>query len=328
MRICLLGDISGNLDEGMKNTTYYLFRELSKRNEVIVINPRKAILPSGIAKLKKFKPDILHYIHGSSIRSFLVTKYLASILPKARSIVMITHPEFTGLGKAAIGFFRSDMVIVQSHAVNSLFSEKGFKTAWLSSGVDTEKFSPVPNEKRLELRKKYGLGPDDFVVLHVGHIKANRSLEILINIQQKGNFQILIAGSSAFQAEEKLLEALKNSGCIIWNSYFPNVEEVYQLSDCYIFPVMTDDGAIQIPLTILEAASCNLPVITTSFGGLNDMVGEKEGLFYAQTSEEMLKMITVCKDFNAKPRNWAMDYSWEKITRKLQNLYEELIEES
>lgn len=326
MRICLLGDISGNLDEGMKNTTYYFYRELLKFHEVTVVHPRKVLLSSVMLRLKGFKPDVLHYIHGSSIRSFLVTKYLAFIFPGAKSVVSVTHPQFSKWESLAVGFFKPDLVLVQSRLMKDFFSLKGFKTSWLPSGMDVGKFSPVQGARRLELRRKYGLKKSKFIVLHVGSVKPNRNLELLIPIQQQEGVQVIIAGSTTVQAEEKVVQQLKNAGCILWIRYFPNIEELFQLADCYVFPVMSDDGAIQVPLTVLEAVACNLPVVTTFFGGLPDLVGEREGLFYAKTPEEMLRAVEQCKDCKVEPRKWAVEYSWEKIVQRLTSIYRDLIE--
>lgn len=325
MRICLLGDISGNLDEGMKNTTYYLYRELSKSHEVMVVHPRKFFLPSVILKLRAFRPNIFHYIHGTSVRSFLVTKYLASAFPKSKSLVLVTHPGFSKWESLAIGLFKPDMVLVQSKPLKNFFSKKGFETSWLPSGVDLEKFSPVSAERQLELRQKYGLKEDKFVVLHVGHITPNRNLELLVPIQRQEGVQVVIAGSTIVQADEKIAQKLMGAGCIVWVRYFPNIEELFQLADCYVFPVMTADGAVQVPLTVLEAAACNLPVITTLFGGLPDLVGERAGLFYAKTPEEILRVVEQCRNCKVDPRRWAVEFSWEKVGERLMGLYEALL---
>jgi len=50
--------------------------------------------------------------------------------------------------------------------------------------------------------------------------------------------------------------------------YIKKIEEIYQLSDCYIFPITFEGGGISILLSVLEAMACNLPVVTTKFGGL------------------------------------------------------------
>ena len=51
-------------------------------------------------------------------------------------------------------------------------------------------------------------------------------------------------------------------------SYIPEVEDIYRLSDLYLFLAESDTAAIEVPLSVLEAMACNLPVICTPFGGL------------------------------------------------------------
>jgi len=212
-------------------------------------------------------------------------------------------------------------VLVQSKPIWDLFSKDGFRTFWFPSGVDVAKFSPVSKARRLELRKQYGLKEDDFIVLHVGHIRPNRNLEELVPIQRQQGIQVVVAGSTSFQADEKTHQQLRDAGCIVWIRYFPRVEELFQLSDCYVFPVTTTDGAVQIPLTILEAAACNLPVVTTPFGGLLDLVGQRVGLFYIRTPAEMQKAVEECRNCSIEPRKWSVEFSWQNIVDQLIDLY-------
>ena len=66
---------------------------------------------------------------------------------------------------------------------------------------------------------------------------------------------------------------------MIIDRFVENIEEVYQLSDVYIFPVKEEMNAIDIPLSVLEAASCNLQIVTTDYGELKVFKGE-DGFFY------------------------------------------------
>ena len=47
MKICLIGEYSGELDEGMKNIAFHLTRELSMRNEVLNLSPKAAFSREG-----------------------------------------------------------------------------------------------------------------------------------------------------------------------------------------------------------------------------------------------------------------------------------------
>ena len=67
-----------------------------------------------------------------------------------------------------------------------------------------------------------------------------------------------------------------------------NIEEVYALSDCYVFPTppMNKINSIEIPLSVLEAMACNLSVITTKFGALPKVFEEGDGLIFVDDGED------------------------------------------
>ena len=57
------------------------------------------------------------------------------------------------------------------------------------------------------------------------------------------------------------------------------------MSDLYVFPVVNNTEAIDMPLSVLEAMSCSLPVISTRFGGLVDYFEEDTGFRYFNTTD-------------------------------------------
>ena len=63
------------------------------------------------------------------------------------------------------------------------------------------------------------------------------------------------------------------------DSYLQSIQEIYQLADVYLFPVMDIENCIDVPLSVLEAASCNLPIVTTEYGELTAF-REQEGFLF------------------------------------------------
>ena len=82
----------------------------------------------------------------------------------------------------------------------------------------------------------------------------------------------------------------------IIDTYLRNVQEVYQLADVYLFPVQEIENCIDIPLSVLEAASCNLPIVTTEYGELASFIGQEGFLFTADLSSNSLNeaLETIC----------------------------------
>jgi glycosyltransferase involved in cell wall biosynthesis len=136
---------------------------------------------------------------------------------------------------------------------------------------------------------KYGLPTDKCIILHVGHINAERNLEALVQLQKDDN-QVVIIGSSSTQdvsyKDERLKKSLMEQGLQIIDGYIKNIEELYQLSDVYVFPVLSERGCIGVPLSILEARACGLPVVATAFGGLKRIYsGTTKEITYSHPSD-------------------------------------------
>ncbi|CAD6490154.1 MAG: Glycosyl transferases group 1 [Candidatus Argoarchaeum ethanivorans] len=328
MKICLIGEYSEDLEEGMRKIAFHLSKELSKRHDVLSLNIKKIFSKDFWKEIKDFKPQIIHYIPGPSIVSFIIVKALAFYCKGAKTVVSATHPSHFRFSKNIVPFLKPDLILTQSHGSERMFIDLGCKTEFLPSGVDVEKFIPVSKEVKKELRERYDIDEDKFIILHVGSVKEGRGIEIFKNIQTKGD-QVIIVGNKSMGVEKQIFRGIKESGCKIWIKYFNNIEEIYVLSDCYIFstPPMNKTNSIEIPLSIVEAMSCNLPVITTKFEALPRIFKEGNGLIFVNKEEEFIDALKKIKktDRDIKTREKVLPYAWENIVERLEKIYEKLV---
>jgi glycosyltransferase involved in cell wall biosynthesis len=127
----------------------------------------------------------------------------------------------------------------------------------------------------------------------MGHINEERNLKPLIPLQNAG-YQVVIVESSSTPRDSigpmSLRKELLKTGIIILNGYIEHIEEIYQLSDIYVFPVVVKTGSIGMPLSILEARSCGIPVITTEFGSIKHFLDSDFGNIYYSNPKGFLKM--------------------------------------
>lgn len=159
------------------------------------------------------------------------------------------------------------------------------RVKYLRTGVDTERFHPVSADRVRVLKEKYGFDPDLPVVLHVGHMKSGRNIEMLLGLDEC--YQILLVTSTQFRDEQDTAlrdRLLKAPNVRLIDTYLENIEEIYQLSDVYVFPVIEKGNCIDIPLSCLEAAACGTPVVTTRYGEMKAFEG-KEGFFFIDSFE-------------------------------------------
>ena len=324
MKICLLGEYSGNLEEGMRKVSYHFAEELLKNHDVLTLDVRNAFTKSFWKSIRNFNPEIIHYIHGPSVKSFILLKLISFYCRDAKPVMSAMHPGFSFLSKRVISMFKPDVILVQSIETEEKFKKLRCKTEFLPCGVDVKKFVPFSNPIKEELREKYGIDKDKFVILHVGSIKEGRGIEVFKKIAKTKEDQVIIIGNRSMGIEQHLYQGIKESECKVWVQYFRNIEEIYALSDCYLFPTppMNRINSIETPLSVLEAMSCNLPVITTKFGALPRVFAGEDGLFFVGNEDNFFTALDeIKKGVKVKTREMVLPYSWENIAKRLEEIY-------
>lgn len=328
MKICLLGEYLENLDEGMRKVSFHLAQELAKDNFILKTNFKKSLSFSFWKELKAFNPDIVHFIYGPSIKSFILLKLISLYCPTSKTVMSAMHPSISNKFHKFIKILTPDIILTQSNETESLFKSLDLKTEFLPCGVDIRRFEPVSTIRKRELREKYRVSNEKFVILHVGPIKRGRNVQVLKEIQNDLN-QILLVASLSTGIEKDVVDELKENGCLILDEYIDKIEEIYALSDCYIFPthVKNKSNSIEMPLSVLEAMACNLPVITTKFGALPRTFKEGEGLFFIENENQILGALNlIYTGIDARTREKVYDFSWTNMTSKLTGIYERILE--
>ena len=337
--VCIISeDISQPIDEGIKHFAYSLIKACTgdykvlgltarasghvDNSNVSQVNTNKLFFGPGLRTVfRRFQPDVICYVPSASatLFSFLRSRILKQSWPAAR-VVMISLPprHYNLVSRQAIRFLSPDMVFVQNETAMKGLSILGCQTKLLPSGVDLEKFTPVSIEKKTELRNKYHLEPQKYTILHVGHATAGRNIELLTQVQQRYNAQVIFVGSSLQHEDGYMLTSrLRENGVFILDDYYPNIEEIYQLADCYLFPVFSDQACIGVPLSVLEAMACNLPVVSVRYGNLPAQFEEGHGLVFAETPEKLIQGIATVRNLNGdcQTREKVTPYSWRMIAR-------------
>lgn len=332
MKICLIGVFSGDLDEGYRNIAFNLSKKLSREHDVLIMDVKEIFSTYFWRGIKEFKPHIIHYLTAPTLSSFVALKLAKLYCRDAKLVISSLHPYSLKLLrnpvlKTFISLIKPDLILTQSHEVERILRGIKCNTELLPNGVDTERFIPATVEIKEELREKYGIDKEKFVILHVGHIRGVRGLKTLNRLQKENeNNQVIIIGSSYFKTDKTLCRDLIKNGCIVWNKYFDKIEEVYALSDCYVFPTVKGDS-IFMPLSVLEAMSSNLLVLSTKYEGLTDNFEEHEGLIFFDDEESIFKKLKEARSGALKPdtRRNVLSYSWDNVGKRLECIYNDLL---
>lgn len=323
-KVCILGSYKGRKDEGMANVSYNLYESV-KRNgfDTSLLDISEIWSVKFWKELKKIRPDILHLVPGPTLKGLVLAKILQKMI-NSKLIVSATKPVMPSYFSKISRFIRPDIVIVQSSKSEAIFKDVGYDTTFIPNGVDTDKFVPVSSVMKQELRTKYGFKKDDFIVLHVGPLKKGRNQEALLRIN---NVKVLLVTSITNPSENDLFELFdRKTNVTLWTTYIEDISEIYSMVDVYVFPVFKELNSIDIPLSVLEAMSCNLPVISSNYGGLANIVKEGEGFYYMYNEKQLLEICQEIKMGNVKinTRKKIEEYSWNTISQMISNLYKSL----
>ena len=138
----------------------------------------------------------------------------------------------------------------------------------------------------------------------------------------------MIVGSTSTITDDELFKRLSDSGSIIFSDYIENIAEIYQCADFYIFPTTDEYNCIEMPLSVLEAMACNLPVISTKFGALTDFFSEGDGFYFFKSSntifDEVITLINKEPD-EVKTREKVKQFFWNEIVKQIEHLYTKLL---
>lgn len=322
MRICFVASFNeqkGKGDMGTKNVAKALANEISKNHEVLKIDIKDL---SSWKKAKAFKADIIHFVLAPTTLGFIAARLFSLYCRDAKVVMSAPNPTLSC--KWLISHLKPHVILIQSFESEYFFQKLGFKTKFLPNGVDINRFVPSSPDVKERLREKYQIETKKFVILHVGPVIRKRNIERLMELQDE-DIQVIIIGRKPY--DSRLLAELQEKGAIVITDYLSNIEELYALSDCYIFPTDPNNrgACIEMPLSVLEAMACNLPVISTGFGALPRVFEDKMEFESFKNIGDLKQKIERIKNgfMGIEVCEIAMSLSWENIGRRLEQIYSE-----
>ena len=227
-------------------------------------------------------------------------------------ITMQTQPDF--LSRLLLKMSGAEFTVLSRDSYIRFAKIVGEKrVAYLKTGVDTQKFHPVSREIVKELKQKYGLNPERPVVLHVGHLNQGRNVGVFTHLDEQYQGVLVVSTLTKNEQDAALKQQLLSCNNVkLIEDYLPDIQEIYQLADVYLFPVEEYGKCIDVPLSCLEAAACNKPVVATPYGELKEFRYQQGFVFCEsldennlnQAVEQALSLPAVCNREAVLPYDW------------------------
>ncbi len=204
----------------------------------------------------------------------------------------------------------------------------------IPTGIEIENFykEKVSKEKVNKLKEKLSIKENDFVILFVGRIAAEKSIDFLIKnhvnlVKKNKNCKLIIVGSGPdLEALEKLSKKLKMDNNIIFTGKVPwnEVCLYYNLANVFTTASHTETQG----LTVIEAMAASIPVValddeafnTTVINDLNGYLF-KDKKEYCKIMENLMKDSEKCTYLGSQARISSNSYSSKYYAERVLDVY-------
>ena len=254
-------------------------------------------------------------VHGVMVKRGLVLDVLQRIY--VRTVAKLLFEKVS----AVICLTRSD-----AESVARIVGDDG-KIFVVPNGVDTELFKPVSVK-------------DSNLITWVGRFVPEKGLVYLLRamrtvVEVHNDVRLALVGDGPLRAEMmKWVNKLGLTGKIDFVGSVGRVEvaELLSKSSIFAFPSLREG----LPLSVLEAMACGVPVVGSDIPGVNDVVthGENGFLVLPEDSKGLAESVLALLDDDELRRRFGEearkvivdDYGWDVILSKIEKIYDDTTE--
>ena len=233
--------------------------------------------------VKSIAPDVIHS-HG------YVSDVLAAVIKsidRDQRLVSTVHG-FTGGGwknrlyerlqRRALRRF--DAVVGVSRRLSTDLIESGLSAARVHT-IPNAWRALAPPADRASARQALGVPDDVFSVGWVGRVSYEKGLDVLVKALPQLvdiSLKLTVVGDGVLRASvQETADRLGVASRISWAGVVDDAARLMRAFDLLVISSRTEGT----PMNLLEAMSAGVPVLTTSVGGIPDVVSDAEALLVA-----------------------------------------------
>lgn len=304
-----------------------------------------------INKIRKWNLDVIHSHTEFGVGTF------ARIIAKQYNIPLvhtyhtmyedyvhyITKGYFNNTSKKIVEYLTNfycnqtaTELIVPTKKTYDLFKEKYKYTRnvhIIPTGIEVERFykENTDPEKLEEIRKKHGLNKGDFVILYVGRLGQEKSVDVLIESHQElareYKAKLLIVGDGPdMDTYKNLVHKLKIDDNVIFTGKVPWTEVTlyYQIADIFATASKSETQG----LTVIEAMAASLPVVAVDDESFRNVIVDGLNGHLFDTKKEYKKYVksfidepSKLQQFSKQARINADTYSSKYFAERVLDVY-------
>lgn len=202
------------------------------------------------------------------------------------------------------------------------------------NGVDTERFRP-DSTVRAAARAQHGIPDTALVVLFVGGDWHRKGLALAVDAlavtrQQVTDVQLWVVGEGDERYFAARAAAAGVGNAVRFFGRRDDVERFYQAADLYV----CSSGYEPFSLSLLEAASSGLPLVTTQVGVAGELIDGAEDAPGVVVPRSASAVGLAVAEFAADPerrarcgkaaRQRAQTFAWDRVVREIDDIYRSL----
>lgn len=246
--------------------------------------------------LRELKPKIIifyeQYKMGKELRK-VVTWPCKFVFAQRRFSHFFEAKEFKKY--CSLGTF--DTIWTQTHAAYRFDKARADRyeplVKVIPNAVDTHKFRPASLQEKLNLRAKWNLPDNKFIVLLLSRQVPKKGAHLFLHswpkiLSESPNAYLWIVGGGDpeyTQYLEKMTARLRLSANVRLQGSVDqtDIHTCFQAADLYVFPTVHPEGMAN---TLLEAAATGLPCIAADHEGVMEHYSKDEVVFVADPNVE------------------------------------------
>lgn len=153
-------------------------------------------------------------------------------------------------------------------------------------GINLNKFTLSSSKEREKKKKDLNIPDDNLVLLSIGELSKRKNHKVVIEALKNmpvNNFTYIICGQGPLKNElEDMVDQNNLTENVMFLGFRNDINEICNVADIFVFPSIHEG----LPVSVMEAMACGLPVIASKIRGNTDLIDEGLGGFLGENIPE------------------------------------------